>query len=37
MKDCTIDFFRMYVRGEQTQEYYNNFLLKIMETKVVIL
>lgn len=34
MKNYTLDFFKMCVRGGQTQEYYNNLLSKIMETKV---
>ncbi len=28
------NFFKMCVRGEQTQEYYNNGLSKIMQTRV---
>lgn len=37
MKNPTVDFFKMCVRGGQTQGYYNNLLSKIVETKVVIL
>jgi hypothetical protein len=37
MKKSSLDFFKMCVQVEQTQEYYNNLLSKIMETRMGML